>query len=149
MRALLFLVSLTACGGNYATVPRQELAIKLVWVDTYRAEGSPPQIEWIVQKNLNCADAEGQNRGFYRSRWWGDAQVSGFCVAGVYWSDWGVTQIALPDWTPLSKTAFAHELLHAAGGYDPDHLAPEWGTSQGKPYSLYDVAVDLLKANGL
>lgn len=155
MRTLVLLASLLiGCGANYDRIPGQDLATQLVWVDTYGQTGSPPPIEWVTQPGLNCApDGNGKNMGFYRGRWLYDPEMSGQCVAGVFWTGWFITQVAIPDGFKIHETAFAHELLHAAmdnaNQYDPEHLDPAWGISEGRGYNLLDLAQDKLKENGL
>lgn len=123
--ALLLLV-ISGCGGcsSYPTIPHQEEATALVWA--FYGESRPvPAIEWIEPQDLNCGQ---NNGGFYRRQIYAELATNApkQCVAGVFWSDLYLIQVAHPDNFTFPMSAFSHELYHAhlwltTGSGDGEH----------------------------
>lgn len=148
---LLALLVCSAAGCIETKLPRQEEATTVVWRLTYHNFNfDPPRVEWKFQDDLNCwPDSHGRDRSFYMGRWYGDVGHSDTCVAGVTWSDWDVSIVAMPLEETFSTTAFAHELYHqnlqdAYGDPDPGHTGAGW-----QPGGIVDQAVEALAKEGL
>lgn len=152
MKKLLILLALLgACNSDFKKLPGEDLALDLVWNQTYRmADYGHPDIAWVDAPDLNCANG----KGFKIGRVYQAVQADN-CVLGVTWEDWGIIQVALPADFHFSDGVFAHELWHASlgtrdgGDGDPNHKDPGFGTHFGYPYGIVDAADDLVKANGL
>jgi hypothetical protein len=144
-----------AAGCGYSALPDQDKAMDIIWRQTFNETFEPNSIEWITQKDLDCApDIHGKNRAFYRWRWYGDVSKSDHCVGGVTWPDWGLSQVAIADGETFSNTALAHELWHGrmldvTGDGDPKHLDPGFGIGFGFGYGAVDLAQDNLRKEGL
>ena len=85
-------------------------AFRYVWVDCYEMDWEQrPRLIFVHGRSFNCAGQE---------------------VAGM--SQYNAITVAMEDDdTPLSSTAFAHELRHQARARkglptDPGHKAPDW-----------------------
>jgi hypothetical protein len=134
-------IALTACAHRPPAapdpvIPHQAEALGIVWRTYARAE-APPRVRWVSGAGLDCNGPSGAS-GFVM---WGVG-----CVDGVAW--YGVIQVASWPDVPISRTAFAHELLHAAllhdSNDDPTHARPElWG-----PGGALDRATAALAAAG-
>lgn len=148
----LLVVSLTGgCGPglDFAERPGQAEATSVAWLE-YGATSRPPPVAWHTQADLDCgppqASTSAPNNGWSGPYDPGDRTV---CVAGLFWTERGYAEVALPDGYRLSQTALAHELYHAAllasdpaGWGDPDHAGPGWRT-------LVPLAQAAMAAEGL
>lgn len=111
-------------------------AMKIVWNETYGRTDTPPEVTWIESQFLNCGSGNG----------W---EYLGTCVAGLSWTDSGISQCAWPKPAILiSVSSFAHELCHhylaRIGQPDPNHTGPGFA-----PGGIKDQANMALKAAGL
>lgn len=99
--------------ASLPTPPHWLEAFKIVWVEWYLMPWeSRPRVIWVRGKTFVCS--------------------TGKVVAGEADSV-GVTVAVETDTTPVSATAFCHELWHVAlrlKGMDPDgpHLSAAWGS---------------------
>jgi hypothetical protein len=133
----LFLAA--GCGGaQFPTIAGQAQAEQIVWRDLYQmADYTIPSVDWREGK-LDCGGGLG----------WKEPAV-GYCVLGTFWRSGWYAEVAFPPDTPISDTAFAHEMAHAkswslTGSGDDDHSGPAF-----QPGGLVDQAVAKLKAAGL
>lgn len=115
---LLVFAGCSGCTPGFE-VRGQAQAEAIVWYGIYGQTEAPPRVEWITE-GLTCADG----RGFPSPR-------QDVCVAGLYWSDTNVAQVALPfPDMPIYATAYVHEFYHAAlhrsGTPDPNHVTLGW-----------------------
>ncbi len=136
------LASACSCGIERLApekLPDQDLAVKIVWVNTFKAKGKPPTIIW--DRTWECGP---DSKGFYAEL---KEEKIKTCVAGVYYNKNNVAVISDLQ-KPFSEMALAHELMHAFenanGIYDPDHLEPGF-----QPGGLVELANKALKEAGL
>lgn len=154
---LFVLALMFGCGDDtYSRVAGQSQAEKLVWYGLYEQTMEPPQIKWVFQKDLDCADDPENNQlpqGFIFTNPYDGTK--GFCVGGVYWNAFYYAEVAWPDDVSfIWQTSWSHENLHSMlnhkyGYGDPMHLDPSWGIQFGNEYGLLDEANDILKQAGL
>ncbi len=156
MRYLLLLLALSGClPSSYDTIPGQHDATVIVWDLTYNMLNvDPPAVEWIKQKDLDCDDQGSGFLGFHGALYLGAIKNEGRCVGGLSWSDWYLSQVALPDNFVISATSFAHELYHMSlwkryGDADSGHSDPGFGANYGYPVGIVDAANITLVQYGL
>lgn len=147
---LLILACLVGCGEKPLELPGQKAATSVVWTGIYHQTDRAPRIFWVMGKELDCAHGTGF---FAKPNVIGP--TSDLCVAGVFWRELYVAQVAWePGETKLAHTSLAHELHHAAlwletGLADAKHQDPTWGTAYGQPFSRLDQAIETLTDLGL
>jgi len=111
-----FKKSIAPTGIQY--LDNQAKAEQIVWYQYYKMTIKPPVIEW---RNDKCPDHPDSGALIYQD---------GTCYYGLFYGN--LWKIYLAWRGSFSKSAYAHELLHAylnsKGIYDPDHTRPEWNT---------------------
>ena len=126
--APLVALLLSGCGvdpaGLSMRIPRQDEAVRVIWVDAYRRGEEPPAINWVTGEALNCTQPESGRPGFYA------LTIDGYrCLGGVTYVP---TEVAVA-WSAESTfctSTLAHEFKHAAhawdGVFDPRHERADW-----------------------
>lgn len=105
--------------GDPRALPRQAVAIQLIWQRAYQQTKAAPVVYWRRD------DCDAPN-GIYGMLPYCTFFVDGVRMAGVETTTDQWVEVGAPsDGFAISDTALAHELLHAAIG-DADHSSPEW-----------------------
>jgi hypothetical protein len=129
-------------------MPNQEQATAMVW-SLYGKKDSPPQLEWITGKDLNCdmlSAVDGGNGGNYGFLY------AGVCRGGLSYP--GLSQVALQEGEAFSASSLSHEYWHQAllletGNMDPLHTNPGFGLRYGFSFGIVDQANEDLANAGM
>jgi len=137
MRWFITLSLLVGCAGKEVHLPHQEIAMKVVWNNTYgHTTMTPPRVRWVFDDELNCDSGA----GFI---------IDGGCKYGYF--DGTFIMVAYPSyylngWWPED---FAHELYHAHlfhtyGDGDSDHSGCGWENNSCSKINGVDAATKAL-----